>query len=43
LYLAKRIVELHGGTLSVESTAGKGTVVTAMLASRPNAAEKHVP
>jgi signal transduction histidine kinase len=29
LPLAKRLLELHGGTLEIESTLGKGTAVTA--------------
>ncbi len=31
LTLAKRIVELHGGTISVSSTVGRGTAFTVML------------
>lgn len=31
LVIAKRIVELHGGTVELESTPGKGTVVTIHL------------
>ena len=31
LPFAKAILELHGGTLEIESTPGEGTVVTAML------------
>ncbi|MBT8423204.1 MAG: sensor histidine kinase, partial [Gammaproteobacteria bacterium] len=31
LYLCKRIVEAHGGTLTVDSVMGRGTSVTALL------------
>ena len=31
LPLAKALVELHGGVLSIESAPGKGTVVTVVL------------
>jgi signal transduction histidine kinase len=31
LPLSKRLVELHGGALSIESTVGAGTVVTVTL------------
>lgn len=33
LYIAKQIIERHGGTLSVDSTPGKGTRVTVALPS----------
>ncbi|HLZ53921.1 MAG TPA: ATP-binding protein [Verrucomicrobiae bacterium] len=29
--IAKRLVALHGGTLSIESTKGSGAVITAKL------------
>lgn len=31
LYIAKQIIEKHGGTISVDSTLGKGTTVRVML------------
>jgi two-component system sensor histidine kinase ResE len=31
LYTAKRIIELHGGTISLNSTLGKGTTVVVTL------------
>jgi PAS domain S-box-containing protein len=35
LYLARRIAELHGGTLSLDSTPGRGTTVTVVLPVTP--------
>ena len=35
LALAKRFVELHGGTIRVESAVGKGTTFTFSLPDRP--------
>lgn len=34
LYLARGIVEAHGGTIEVESTEGKGTTFTMLVAAR---------
>ena len=31
LYVAKHIIELHGGTISIDSALGKGTTVTVRL------------
>lgn len=33
LSIVRSFVELHGGTVSIESTPGKGTVVTCAFAS----------
>ena len=38
LYLAKHLVEKHGGTLSIESELGVGTAVKFSLPAEPNAA-----
>jgi signal transduction histidine kinase len=35
LYIVKQVVAAHGGTVSVESTAGAGTVFTVLLPRRP--------
>jgi PAS domain S-box-containing protein len=35
LYLARRIAELHGGTLSLDSAPGRGTTVTVVLPVTP--------
>lgn len=45
LSLVKRLVELHGGTLSIQSTPGKGTTVTlkfpkARVMARPHAPDR---
>ena len=39
LYLAKQIVELHAGSLAVDSQIGKGTVMTITLKAQPMALE----
>jgi signal transduction histidine kinase len=31
LYTAKRIIELHGGTISLDSKLGKGTTIVVLL------------
>jgi two-component system cell cycle sensor histidine kinase PleC len=37
LPLANRLVEMHGGTLQIDSKPGRGTIVTIILPERPNA------
>jgi PAS domain S-box-containing protein len=39
LAICKRIVDAHGGTISLESRIGEGTTVTVRLPIRPNAME----
>ena len=39
LYLAKHLVEKHGGSLSIESELGVGTAVKFSLPAEPNAAD----
>ncbi len=43
LPLAKRLVELHGGTMEIESTPGKGTAVTARFPKERAADERNPP
>lgn len=40
LAIAKKLVELHGGTIWVESEVGKGTKVSFVIPGRPGEAEK---
>jgi signal transduction histidine kinase len=37
LSITKRLIELHGGTISIASTLGKGTTVTVILPKRQDA------
>jgi len=37
LYLAKMVVDLHGGTIAVESKEGEGTRITVRLPTKPPA------
>jgi two-component system cell cycle sensor histidine kinase PleC len=36
LAIAKSLVELHGGTMRIRSTLGRGTVVRVSLPAKPN-------
>jgi signal transduction histidine kinase len=43
LAICKRIIEAHGGTITVETALNKGTIFTISLPKNPKAASENQP